>query len=120
MAAAPHGPHFLGATFVAAATVGLFCALRWLSLRASLPNPFQWQQLGLGAVASGALLGTYSHVILDGLVHSDVKPFSPWSESNPLLHLMSGVKVQWLCVALAVVGSAILYIRRIRGVRVAR
>lgn len=32
----------------------------------------------------GALLGAYSHILLDALVHSDVRPFAPFMQGNPL------------------------------------
>lgn len=32
----------------------------------------------------GALLGAYSHVLLDALVHSDVEPFAPILSGNPV------------------------------------
>ena len=38
----------------------------------------------------GALFGAWSHVLMDALVHSDVAPFGPFINSNPLymnLHL---------------------------------
>jgi membrane-bound metal-dependent hydrolase YbcI (DUF457 family) len=31
----------------------------------------------------GGLLGAVTHVLLDMVVHSDVAPFCPWSQSNP-------------------------------------
>lgn len=32
----------------------------------------------------GAILGAYSHILLDALVHSDVEPFAPILSGNPL------------------------------------
>ena len=32
----------------------------------------------------GTLLGAYSHLLLDALVHSDVQPFAPFWSGNPL------------------------------------
>lgn len=47
------------------------------------------EHLGLEITAmqawSGALLGTFTHVFLDGVMHSDMRPFWPLSHTNPLL-----------------------------------
>lgn len=32
----------------------------------------------------GAVLGGYSHILLDALVHSDVEPFAPFLAGNPM------------------------------------
>ncbi len=40
---------------------------------------------GARAVAS---VGGLSHPLLDGLMHADVRPFMPWSDSNPFLGLV--------------------------------
>src|SRR5262249_33109243 len=57
---------YLGATVTAAVTVAGFAAARAL-----LPK------LRLGPVAVGAVTGTWSHVLLDSLMHADIHPFAP-------------------------------------------
>jgi membrane-bound metal-dependent hydrolase YbcI (DUF457 family) len=106
---------FLGATVVALGTVAVGAALLALSKRVRLPDVFGWQELRLPAVAIGAFLGTYSHIILDGMIHRDVRPFAPFSASNPMLGWASYQQVEWLCVGLALVGSAVLAFRRWLG-----
>ena len=44
----------------------------------------------------GAFLGAYSHILLDALVHTDVQPFMPFLEGNPL-HLGIHVEVSIIC-----------------------
>lgn len=62
-----------------------------------------------GAVALGAFIGTLSHVLLDSLMHADVRPFWPVSNSNPLLGLVSVDAVYQLCFWLGV-ASAIAWL----------
>jgi membrane-bound metal-dependent hydrolase YbcI (DUF457 family) len=102
-----HPPHrflhtFLGATLVAAATLGLFLWARRLAGKWELPNPFGWRSLSVQAVAIGALLGTYSHILLDGIMHPDVRPFAPWNDLNPFYALIS---VGWLHLACLLAGA---------------
>ena len=62
------------------------------------------------AAASGAFIGTISHVALDSIMHSDMKPFSPFSASNHILHIIPTGWLHLLCIALGVLGITILFI----------
>ena len=44
----------------------------------------------------GTLLGAYSHLLLDALVHQDVQPFAPVVSGNPL-YLDAHMEVSILC-----------------------
>jgi len=101
---------FVGAALVAAMTVALFMAMRRLARNIRLPNWFEWQQLTLPAVIVGALLGSYSHIVLDGIMHADMRPFAPWSDDNPFLHFVSLGTLHLACIALGIAG-ALLWLR---------
>lgn len=101
---------FVGATLVAAITVVLFLLMRGLARKSRLPDWFEWQQLTLLPVIVGALLGSYSHVVLDGIMHADMRPFAPWSDGNPFLHLVPLSVLHWACVFSAVAGG-LLWLR---------
>lgn len=62
------------------------------------------------AVVSGAFFGAYSHVFLDSIVHSDVKPWTPFSEANGLLHLISHKWILLFCIGLGIAGVASILI----------
>jgi membrane-bound metal-dependent hydrolase YbcI (DUF457 family) len=96
---------FVGATLVGAMTVVLFVVLRRLARNITLPDWLEWQQLTLPAVIIGALLGSYSHIVLDGIMHADMRPFAPWSDYNPFLRLVSLGTLHWACVVAAVAGG---------------
>ncbi|MEO8062960.1 MAG: hypothetical protein ABI821_09435 [Pseudomonadota bacterium] len=108
---------FVGATLVAVATVVLFVALRALAARWWLPNPFDWQRLGIAAVAIGATLGTYSHIVLDGIMHADVRPFAPWSANNPFYRAVSLGVLHMSCLLAGAIGIGICFLRDARRVR---
>jgi membrane-bound metal-dependent hydrolase YbcI (DUF457 family) len=98
---------FVGAAVSAALTIGLFLFMRWLARSNALPNLFGWQQLTLPSVIVGALLGSYSHVVLDGIMHADMRPFAPWSDANPFLHAVSLGALHWACIIAAIAGVLI-------------
>ena len=54
--------------------------------------PFTWS-----AALSGAFLGTYSHVLLDGIMHSDMSPWWPFATGNPLLSRISMDQLHTAC-----------------------
>ena len=101
---------FVGAAVVAAMTVALFIAMRRLARSIPIPHWLEWQQLTLPPVIVGALLGSYSHIVLDGIMHADMRPLAPWSEANPFLYAVSMGTLHWACVVLAIAGG-LLWLR---------
>ena len=79
--------------------VAQFKYLRWLSLSPHI----SWT-----AASSGAFIGTFSHVLLDSLIHSDMQPLFPFSTANELLHVMPVGWVYLLCALLGVVGFMVI------------
>lgn len=93
---------YLGALLVAivAALSGKYLAelgLRMLDRTQHLP--IRWQ-VALGS----AIIGTYSHVLLDSLMHTDIEPFAPWSLNNPLLGWLTIDHLHLLCVGAGLLG----------------
>ena len=116
---------YLGATLVAAVTVVLGRPLlEWairLWNRLVAPNGESIlriePRITLVAAMSGALIGGYSHVLLDSIMHSDVRPLAPWSDSNALLRLVSVDHLVIACVGLGVLGAAALAAASLRARR---
>ena len=67
------------------------------------------------AVWAGALFGTISHVVLDSLMHHDIKPLAPFSDVNPLLDLVSHDGVYQLCVVIGLLGGSTWLCRKWRA-----
>jgi membrane-bound metal-dependent hydrolase YbcI (DUF457 family) len=66
-------------------------------------HPFTWT-----ASFAGAWLGTFSHVVFDALMHSDMQPWWPVSDSNNLLGWIPVGALHLLCLALGVVGAIVI------------
>jgi membrane-bound metal-dependent hydrolase YbcI (DUF457 family) len=65
-----------------------FCGANVLvDVEPRLLDIFGLRNLRMRAVTLGAIAGTYSHVVLDSLLHADMRPFAPFSAANPLLGL---------------------------------
>jgi len=60
-------------------------------------------------VFTSAFIGTYSHVVLDAMMHSDVQPFYPLSQTNTLLGLVTVSALHQFCIFSALVGTIIYY-----------
>lgn len=104
---------FVGATLVALATLLLFLGCRAFARRFWLPNLFVWQGLHLQQVAVGAIIGTYSHIVLDSIMHTDITPLAPFSDMNPLLRIVSLSTLHWICFGSGVVALLILGRRKL-------
>ena len=59
--------------------------------------------------AISAFIGTYSHVILDSIMHGDVQPFYPFWLTNNLLGIISIEALHKLCLYSGLLGAAIYY-----------
>lgn len=68
----------------------------------------RWLQLTQTITRSGAFIGTFSHVFLDSLMHSDMRPFAPFSSSNPLLHSIPSGWIYLLCAASGFFGMIVI------------
>jgi membrane-bound metal-dependent hydrolase YbcI (DUF457 family) len=103
---------YVGASMAAAFTVALFLAAHRLGRARRLPDPFEWQSLSMVAVALGAVLGAWSHIVLDSVMHGDITPFAPFSDANPLFRVISLAALHWLCILAGALALVILGIRR--------
>ena len=104
---------YIGAFLIVIATFTLFVLARWFAARFWLPNLFKWRELGLLPVLLGAAAGSYSHVVLDSLMHQDVTPFAPFSNANPLLRAVSLSTLHWSCLAAGLAALCVFGIRRL-------
>lgn len=64
-----------------------------------------------GVAWASALLGTLSHLVLDGIMHDDVRPFWPLSDAQPWLHAISVTTLHAGCIVLGGIGLAGLFWR---------
>lgn len=100
---------WIGATLIAllAAASGKYLGawgLRLLQLPQFLP--ITW-----GAALAGALLGGWSHILLDSIMHFDIQPLRPFSIANGLRQLVSVEMLHWFCLATAALGAALFFWR---------
>ena len=102
-----HGPthSLLGATALGllAAAIGRMAAPWLLRMHGTDVAAIGWQV----ALISG-LIGTWSHVGLDAIMHADMNPLWPFVQGNALLGLIPLDILHWLCVAAGVLGAAVI------------
>ena len=56
-----------------------------------------------------AFIGTYSHVVLDAIMHSDVEPYYPFSMTNNFLSILPVQLLHEFCIFSGVIGGGIFY-----------
>jgi len=102
---------FIGSLLLAvvAALTGKYLSEFGLTLlaisKASQPIKISW----LVAFVSG-LVGCFSHVVLDSIMHSDVQPFYPLTLNNPMLGYITISSLHKFCLYSGLVGTAVFYI----------
>lgn len=108
---------YIGASIIMLATALIFFAALQLATRLRLPDLFQWQSLNPRAIWLGAAAGSYTHIVLDSIMHADIVPLSPFTEVNMLYQLVSLQALHLFCVWAAVTGLLILGVRRLLKIR---
>ncbi|MDH5434999.1 MAG: metal-dependent hydrolase [Gammaproteobacteria bacterium] len=57
-----------------------------------------------------SFVGTYSHVILDSIMHRDVEPFYPFFSENELLGMITVAQLHKLCLYSGLVGAVLYFV----------
>jgi hypothetical protein len=112
--------HGFSHTYLGATVIGLVSLFAGRPLCQRLLNPWPALTPGAGgrfidwlrgphtiswtAAITGAFIGTYSHILLDSIMHTDMHPYAPFAEGNDLLGLVSLGWLHLFCIASAVVG----------------
>jgi membrane-bound metal-dependent hydrolase YbcI (DUF457 family) len=104
---------YAGASLIALASFLIgrpVCGFALAILRRSLPLTKSgfWaatKLISIPAALSGAVIGAYSHVALDSIMHSDMRPFAPFADENVLLHAISIGELHLYCVIAGVLGA---------------
>ena len=102
---------YIGSTLAALGIVAAFLLLVRSARLIPLPDLFGWKALGTRQVAIGALLGAWTHVFVDSIMHADITPFAPMSSSNPTYRVITLGWLHSLCIATAVLGAAVATLR---------
>ena len=104
---------YVGVSIVIAVAVALFEIAIWSGKKLSLPNVLDWQRLEFRQLFIGATLGGYSHILLDSVMHADIRPLAPFSNNNQLLHTVSLATLHWVCIGCAVFGLFVISARKL-------
>lgn len=94
---------YIGSTLAALAVVLLFVPARSLARRLPAWRLLAWRELGIATVGAGALLGAWTHVVLDSIMHGDITPLAPFTDANGLYRIVSLWWLHLICV-----GSGVL------------
>lgn len=99
---------YIGAILIAifAALTGKYLSEIGLKLLKTTENPIS---IAWWVVFLSAFIGSFSHVLLDSIMHSDVEPFFPFTLGNQFLGLISIPFLHKVCLYSGLLGAAIYY-----------
>lgn len=117
MAAGSEGLHGATHTFLGALIIAILVTLiapvlcngflaKWSKevISYKMPGLAHSSSVSRSAVILGAFFGTWSHVVLDSLIHHDIHPLSPFSQANPFMGMMAHDVVYQACTIAGVMG----------------
>jgi membrane-bound metal-dependent hydrolase YbcI (DUF457 family) len=82
--------------------------IRQIDFKIDNPTPFILPRYSLKICVLSALIGTFSHVLLDAFLYEDLQLFYIIPIDNPLLNLLPDEIVYFLCVVCFILGGVIL------------
>jgi hypothetical protein len=101
-------------TFALGGLIGLLCGLIVSKVGAWIARPRDVIPEALAAeyrlpiAAASGIFGGMFHSVLDGIMHTDIRPFRPFMGANPLYGLVSVEMLYLFCILTGVVGAALL------------
>jgi hypothetical protein len=105
---------YVGSTLVAAAVVLGFVPLRWLARKLPASPILNWRTLSVRAVFLGSLVGAWSHVLFDSVMHGDITPLAPFSNGNALYRAVPLAVLHLFCIGTGIVGAMWYVLRGLR------
>lgn len=102
-------------TYIGAILIAIFAALTGkhlseLGLKMLKTSKINNQiSIAWWVVFLSAFIGSFSHVFLDSIMHSDIEPFFPFTLSNQFLGLISVSVLHKVCLYSGLFGAAIYY-----------
>ena len=101
---------FAGATLLTllAAITGKYLAEQGLAI-ISIAAKQKPVRIGWLVALLSAFTGCFSHVLLDAIMHPDMRPFYPWLADNGLLGILSIDNLHRLCLYSGLLGAALFY-----------
>jgi len=111
----PYPLHGFFHSFVGGTLVALVLTVVMRKVRKSLSPALLFFQINQAVsfkkIGLAAVSGIYLHILLDSLMHRDIRPFYPF-DLNPFLGMTSSVGVYMLCMG-SFMGGVVIYILKI-------
>jgi hypothetical protein len=69
----------------------------------------QYLPISWPVAITSAFIGSFSHVLLDSVMHADVAPFSPFNPSNPFLGFITVGALHKFCLYSGLIGAGLYF-----------
>ena len=102
---------YIGATLIAILVSGFLLKFRKKIDRISSVLKISQEKISGKKIFFSSLIGSWSHIFLDSLMHADMKPFWPFSGLNPFLGV-ADLFIIYSLTGIAVLAVIFLYLRK--------
>ena len=100
-------------TFIGATLLAVVSALIGLPVATRLRPPLgRTPARRFSLLLAMALFATWSHVVLDGIMHRDIRPFRPFTDRNPLRGVIGLGALHGGLILLGLIGLIVIAFRR--------
>ncbi|WP_026471901.1 metal-dependent hydrolase [Alkanindiges illinoisensis] len=108
--------HRISHTLGGALLVGTIAALIGKPVSQWMLRCFRYDQWSITWQVSfiSAYVGTFSHIALDAIMHSDMNPFWPLLRGNPWLGIITINQLHLLCLVLGMIGGIMIAVQKYR------
>jgi len=107
--------HGISHTYIGATFIAIFCGITGKYLGEyglKLIKEEKYMPISFKVAFISAFIGTYTHVFLDSIMHSDMSPFYPFSQENNLL-LVVGIDALHMSLFISgILGVIVYYVRQ--------
>jgi hypothetical protein len=119
--------HLFFHTIIGATLIAILCAIfgkRWCEIAIGIWNEdsngmpqTKWltseEKISKTSAWIGALVGAWSHLLLDSFMHADIKPLSPFTDTNLLLGTVNIEYLHLACLISGLIGLLIFLLTNV-------
>ena len=101
-------------TFLVGGLIGMLCGMlvsrtgAWFARPRDLVGEALLAEYRLWTAIPSGVFGGLFHAVVDGMMYTDIRPFRPFSTTNPLFGLLSVRSVYLFCVVTGLLGAVLL------------
>ena len=104
--------HGISHTYLGAIVIGIISAISgkfFINLASNYDNEIKKIKSTSKITYISAFIGSFSHIVLDSIMHLDMEPFYPFSQENNILHFITINQLHDICIYTGIIGLFFIF-----------